>query len=150
MYFTHTQTFACQTSLPCYTNQCRPYHAHKKVCNVVRSDIQLTRAATQLVPSCARSSIALALQTEQHFLEAREVCRVRARPCNRLALRVLELDDCADALPSGTLRERGREVCEELLLMLPIADMRNGMGREDGTTHLFSRMLRSFFAAYSS
>ena len=99
------------------------------------------------------SRITLALETEQDLFEAREVRGIGARTCDSLALRVLKLDDITNALPCRALRERCREVTEELFLMLPVACARQEEQPQEsgrGWTHLFSRMLRSFFAEYSS
>ena len=106
-----------------------------------------------LVPGCTWRTRPLPSQPQEHLAEPRQLCC--ARPCAResLALRVLEFDELADPIPSRALREcigqRG-DICR-LRLSADSIQLGDTVERaERARTHLFSKMLRSFFVLYSS
>ena len=56
-----------------------------------------------LVTSSARCRVSIPLQTQKDFLESRKVGRVWSSAGKGLALRVLEVDEGANAFPSRPL-----------------------------------------------
>jgi hypothetical protein len=55
-----------------------------------------------LVSRCTRSCISLPLQPQKDLLEPRQIRRSCTRPCNRLALGILEFNEITNSLPSRT------------------------------------------------
>ena len=106
-----------------------------------------------LIARCPGCSISLPPQPQQHFLEPSEVGGAGASPGNSFALRVLEFNDVTNSLPSGPLCERRLKAFDEIRLLLPIDISISSVIRSAGRqkrTYLFSRIDRSFLAAYSS
>lgn len=74
----------------------------------------VSMGASTLVTTSARSSVTFPLQTEQDLLEPAEIRGASTRAGNSLTLRVLQLDEVADAVPRGTRREGSLELREVL------------------------------------
>ena len=72
-----------------------------------------------LVPGSTRRALALPPQAEKDFAEAKELGRPRASACERLGLRVLQLNQLADTVPGRALRERFGEIGEEGRFVVP-------------------------------
>lgn len=92
------------------------------ICNVpnrIQRTVLLPRLSVSLVSRRAWCGSPLAFEAEQNLLEAGQVSCARARPRNGFALRVLQLDDLADALPCRALRERCVQGGEEFFLEIP-------------------------------
>ena len=73
-----------------------------------------------LVPRGTRRTLALPPQAEKNLAEAKELGRSRAGACERLGLRVLQLNQLADTVPGRALSERLSEIGEEGFFVVPV------------------------------
>ncbi len=113
--------------------------------SIIKKENQKTRK--QLISSRTGRSISLPFEAQQDLLEAGEVRRTRACPRDGLALRVLQLDKVADALPGGACRQRPCQLSDVFCLRVSANGMRYQSDPRTGNPHLLSRILRSFFFA---
>lgn len=76
--------------------------------------------SSHLVAARTGSGLSLSPQAQKNFFHPRQICRARPAPRNRLALRVLQVDELGHACPRRSLCQLSRSILEEFSLAFPV------------------------------